>query len=330
MKGSILMDQIEVVDLLEKNYKLISLSNAKWLDKRVKYLLARIFTGRNQLLLVEDFDWLDTALLHKTGIFSSLTRITRHTIAGLMIANQKNSVEGIEELFFNKKMLKDNGFKSSSSTYFAAYQLFLSDSLERERIAKRAHGIYQGMKATHPIITTTTDYSAMISLAQATQLDGLSEGEICQLIDYYFEALQEIGLKSKNSCLVSATLMTLMTGKIEIVLVEKLVEVISYLEEHGLKVKTVHFIPLISLTYLLRETKEIDLEELLEFIKQVSQQVALLFESDYKEALAISLYVESKSKQLASKNLTTLSVSLNQIIIQEHAMLATSAVVLLS
>ena len=45
MKGSILMDQKEIVDLLEKNYKLISMSNAKWLDKRVKYLLARIFTG---------------------------------------------------------------------------------------------------------------------------------------------------------------------------------------------------------------------------------------------------------------------------------------------
>ncbi|MEG0284514.1 MULTISPECIES: DUF4003 family protein [Vagococcus] len=324
------MDQKEIVDLLEKNYKLISMSNAKWLDKRVKYLLARIFTGSGQLLQVEDFDWLDTALLHKSGIFSSLTRITRHTMTGLMLANQKNSVEGIEELFFNKKILKDNGFKSSSSTYFAAYQLFLSDSHRREDIAKRAQGIYQGIKSSHPIITTTTDYSSMISLAQSAQLDELTELEICQLVDYYFECLQELGLKNKNSCLVSATLITLMTGKIEQEFLTKLSEVMLYLEGNNLKVKTVHFVPLISLTYLLKETEESNLDELLLFIQQITKQISLLFESDYKEALAISLYVENKSKRLTTGNLSALSVSLNQIIVQEHAMLATNAVVLLS
>ena len=34
------MNQEEIIDLLEKNYDILSQTNAKWLDKRVKYLLA--------------------------------------------------------------------------------------------------------------------------------------------------------------------------------------------------------------------------------------------------------------------------------------------------
>ena len=80
----------------------------------------------------------------------------------------------------------------------------------------------------------------------------------------------------------------------------------------------------------MKETEESNLDELLLFIQQITKQISLLFESDYKEALAISLYVENKSKRLTTGNLSALSVSLNQIIVQEHAMLATNAVVLLS
>lgn len=100
------MNQEEIIALLEKNYDILSQTNAKWLDKRVKYLLARIFTGQKEIMPIEDFEWLDIALLHKAGIFSSLTKVTRQTLTGLMISSSKNSVEGIEELFFNKKYLK--------------------------------------------------------------------------------------------------------------------------------------------------------------------------------------------------------------------------------
>lgn len=324
------MNQKEIIDLLEKNYDILSQTNAKWLDKRVKYLLARIFTGQEETMPVEDFEWLDTALLHKAGIFSSLTKITRQTLTGLMIANKKNSVEGIEELFFNKKILKDNGFKSSSSTYLASYQLFFSDSDKRIKIAKRGYLIYERLKKSHPFITTSNDYSSIISLAQAEQLDHLNEEEVCQLIEFYYEALQEIGLKNKNSCLVVSTLITLLTGELDDQFMTVINELILFFEKNKIKIKSAHFVPLVSLAYIMEETNRIDLNELLIFIEELVENVKLYFETDYKQALAISLYVENKSRILNKKSLMTLSVSLNRIIIQEQTVLVDNTVTLLS
>lgn len=324
------MNQEEIIDLLEKNYDILSQTNAKWLDKRVKYLLARIFTGQKEIMPIEDFEWLDTALLHKAGIFSSLTKVTRQTLTGLMISSSKNSVEGIEELFFNKKILKDNGFKSSSSTYFASYQLFFSDSDKRIEIAKRGQLIYEGLKKSHPFITTSNDYSSIISLAQAEQLNHLSEEKVCQLIEFYYEALQEIGLKNKNSCLVVSTLITLLTGELDEKFMTAINELILFFEKNRIKIKSAHFVPLVSLAYIMEETKEIDLNELLIFIEEIEENIKLYFETDYKQALAISLFVESKSRSLNKINLMTLSVSLNRIIVQEQTMLADNTVTLLS
>lgn len=323
------MDQKELIDLLEENYKLLGESNAKWLDKRAKYLLARIFTGKKLLFPITDFDWLDTTLNHKAGLFSSMTKMTRHTLVGLMIASQKNSIEGIEELFFNKKILKDNDFKSSGSTYFAAYQLFFSESSKRENVAKRGNLIYQEIKNNHPLITTSTDYSSMISLAQAKQLKHLTEKEICDLVEFYFNALQEIGLKSKNSCLVAATLATLMTGTNNQTFIDTLKDLITFFEKSKIKIKNLHFVPLISLTYLVQESEKVDLEELLTFIEEISENVSLFFETDYKQALAISLYIENQSRTLNKASLTTLSVSLHQVIVQEQTILATNVAALL-
>ena len=324
------MDHETIVDLLETNYKLLGESNAKWLDKRAKYLLARIFTGKKDLFPVAEFDWLDTALMHKSGIFSSLSKITRHTLTGLMISSHKNSIEGIEELFFNKKILKDNDFKSSGSTYFAAYQLFFSDSSKREEIAKRGHLIYEGIKLNHPIITSSTDYSSIISLAQAEQLAHLAENDICELIEFYFEAFQLIGLKNRNSCLVASILATLMTGSKEEMFINQLSDLVSFFESNKIKIKNLHFVPLVSLTYLIQESEEVDLEELLLFIEEICDNVSLYFETDYKQALAISLYAESKSYLLNKTSLTTLSISLHQIIVQEQTMLATNVAALLT
>jgi hypothetical protein len=80
----------------------------------------------------------------------------------------------------------------------------------------------------------------------------------------------------------------------------------------------------------MEETKEIDLNELLIFIEEIEENIKLYFETDYKQALAISLFVESKSRSLNKINLMTLPVSLNRIIVQEQTMLADNTVTLLS
>ncbi|MGO3732729.1 MAG: DUF4003 family protein [Vagococcus sp.] len=318
------MENSKVITRLEDNYSRINQSNAKWMDKRVKYLLARIFTGKGQLVSSEEFDWLDTALSKKSGLFSSLSKISRQTIVGLMLSTHLNSVEGIEELFFNKKVLKDNGFKSSSSTYFAAYQLFFTPSDKREAVSQRALRLFKEIKKTHPFITGTNDYSLMVSLAQAEQLANLSDSDINEAVDFYVDELKQMGLKNKETCLVASNLALLMTGSQDVSFIDTLHTLVDDLKQRGFKVKGIHYISLVSLAYIMQKNVSIELDDLMEFVDEVCDNVTILFEKEYKQALALSLFVESQSSSLAIHDVTTLSVSLNQIIIQEQTLIATT------
>ncbi len=319
-----MMETNDTLVLLEKNYQLIGETNAKWLDKRVKYLLARIFTGKEQQINQEKFNWLDVALSRKAGLITSLTRNSRHTLAGLMVANDKATVDDIEGLYFNKKLLRDNGFKASNSTYFAAYQLFSIESEHRESIVKRAHELFQLVKKNHPFIVNMNDYSMVVSLAQSPQLAELMVFEIESLVEFYFNHLRKIGMKSNESCLIVATLATLMTGKKDSELVGCFDDVVGYLEENKIKIRNSHYIPIISIAFLEQQTKAVALDELVSFIEEVSRNISLIFETEFKQALAISLYAEQLSNKLAQTPLTTLSVSFNQLIIEEQTMLYSS------
>jgi hypothetical protein len=127
-----------------------------------------------------------------------------------------------------------------------------------------------------------------------------------------------------------STLITLLTGELDEKFMTAINELILFFEKNRIKIKSAHFVPLVSLAYIMEETKEIDLNELLIFIEEIEENIKLYFETDYKQALAISLFVESKSRSLNKINLMTLPVSLNRIIVQEQTMLADNTVTLLS
>lgn len=315
----------EIVDLLEKNYQLIGETNAKRLDKRVRYLLARIFSGKANLLLPEDFNWLDTALSRKSGIFTNLTRISRHTLTGIMLASQLNTVDDIEEVYFNKNLLKESGFKASSSTYFAAYQLLITEVSNREDVAKKAFKIYQELKKRHPFITNLNDYSSVVSLAQNKQLNEFTEVQICDIVEYYFNEFKEIGLKSNESCLIVATLASLMLGAENQLYLETFKEVLQQLEDRNVKIKNSHYVSLVSIAYFEFITKSVDFDELVYFIEEIGKSISLIFEAEYKQALAISLYAENIAKEITINSLTTIPVGWNQLIVEEQTMLISNA-----
>lgn len=319
------MEAQEIVRLLEKNYQLIGETNAKWLDKRVRYLLARIFTGKANLLSPEDFNWLDTALSRKSGIFTSLTRISRHTLTGVMLANQLNKVDDIEEIYFNKNLLKECGFKASSSTYFAAYQMLVTTVSEREMVAKKAFKLYQELKKRHPFITNLNDYSSVVSLAQSKLLNEYTEERVCEIIEFYFNGFKEIGLKSNESCLIVATLATLMLGDEDAGYLETFHTVIKQLEDKKIKIRNSHFVSLVSIVYLEHTTKAIDFDEFVFFIEEVSKSISMIFETEYKQALGISLYAENISKKIASGSFTMVTVAWNELIVEEQTMLISNA-----
>lgn len=319
------MEAQEIVKLLEKNYQLIGETNAKWLDKRVRYLLARIFTGKASLLSPEDFNWLDTALSRKSGIFTSLTRISRHTLTGVMLANQVNTVDDIEEVYFNKNLLKESGFKASSSTYFAAYQMLVTTVSERNNVSEKAFKLYQELKKRHPFITNLNDYSSVVSLAQSKLLHEYTEEQICEIVEFYFNGFKEIGLKSNESCLIVATLATLMLGDENTSYLETFQAIVKELENRKIKIRNSHFVSLASVAFFEHTTKAIDFDEFVTFIEEVGKSISMIFETEYKQALGISLYAENISKKIASGSFTMVTVAWNELIVEEQTMLISNA-----
>ena len=324
------MNAISLVDLLEENYRLLEKSRAKWLDKQVKYLLARIFTGKGKTLDIKTFNWLEKALAHKAGMFTSLTKTSRLTLAGLMLSNDIDPIDGIEELFFNKQLLQEQGFKSSSALYFSAYQLFFTEVSSREEVCQRARHLYREMKQGHPVLINSTAYSMVVSLAQSNNLSQMTVEEIVSLVEDYFVALNDMGVKNRDRCLQVAALATSLCGEKNQTLLQKIDYYQTVLQEEGLKIKGISFGSLLSLLYFSPDQVILDLEELLFFIEDTSHHINLLFEKEYKHALALSLYSEMKGLEYSQKQATVLPVTFSQMIVQEQTLLAASTIDTLS
>lgn len=308
----------KTVSLFEQNFDLISSTRAKRLDKRIRYLLARMYTGKGMLINVSDFDKIDFALSKKSGLITSMTKIVRQTISGLMVLDGFNSIGGIEELYFNYKLLRDSQFKSSSQTYFAAYQLFGCERTKRQAVVERASDLYHVMKERHPWITGTDDYSLIVSLAQAQSIKSLSPEEICDIQDYYFQELPAVGVRNHQALLMGSAILTMLTAKKRHDILRLIDEVAEELGEYGIIIKGTTYIPVILVAYVKLVDDYFNPQEISLYIETFDSSMKLLFEKDYKLALSLNLYIEEKIQSLTRSSVANYSLLVNHVIMQEQ------------
>lgn len=311
---------------LVKNYELINQSVAKHDDKRIRYLLARMFVQQDTLFDIDKYNELDTLIKKKSGFFSHLDRSIRHSLAGLLLLTQSDQPHSVTQLFEEYQLLKEHGFKSSVFTYFSAYLVMKNtEAQKKSEIRDRAFSIYQDLKAEHPILTYREDYVSCVTLAQTAQLSALEVTEINDISEYYFEMFIKLGFKKNDNLQFAAATATSLIGMKDDYFVRQMERVLDELRGWEIKIKPLQYTGLVILSYLTLRDKSIQISELTDYLAVVDASVNLYFEKDFKNTLALSLFVQNKANSSIGQDLTDLVVTINLLMIQEQ-LLAVSAI----
>ena len=201
------MNQSKQVNLLRENYEVIKSSGVHFIDKRMRYLIARVFTGSAQRIQPELFLHTNLKLKQQSGLFTNLKSTVRASIASLLIANEMNTNRYYHELADNYQLLLDSGFKRSEFTYFAAYQLLHSELQDRKKIVREGKAIFEAIQNNHRFLKGRSSCSMAILIAQFN-LDKKAT-EIAGIVDYYFQELSQIGFRKNEQLYYLAALGTI-------------------------------------------------------------------------------------------------------------------------
>lgn len=294
----------------------------RWSDKRVIYLMAKTFIGHEAQLDEQLLKNTRQELSQQAGVFSQLNGLVRDMIAALLVADQKTTEKDVALLISSYQEMKKIGYKSSSFTYFAAYLLQLSPQSEKSSLMARALDIIDEMRRSHPWITGVEDYPLAVSLATSDELAGYSGEQLAEMVEFYFQAYREIGFTNRDSIQFLACSTLLLVGGQNPYFVEQVAEAERDFRETGIKLRPLHYNGLMMLTYLKLEGVLEDFTELATYNEAAKIEIKMMFDRDFRETMAISLFIEAQAKELNSDVTNSLTINLNQLIIQEQVMAA--------
>ncbi|MBP1041770.1 DUF4003 family protein [Vagococcus sp. BWB3-3] len=309
---------------LTLNYHTLK-STMKWTDKRILYLMAKAFIGREELLDTVEIERVRKRLKSETGFFTNLNATVRDIIIALMVANEKSSDKDVLLLLDSYNEMKEVGFKGSSYTYFGAYLLQFSKQSNKFETMKRGAEIYDAMKSSHPFITGKEDYSIAISLAQNEGLALFRPQEITDMVDFYYDGLRQAGLKSRDNAQAAAATCVLLLGEQSSRFVLEMENTVSELAKFDIKPKPLLYTSIVILTFLRQEVSDLTLDDLSEFLQEAEEHVKVFLDKNYQRTMALNLFIENQSKELGDEVTNTVAITLNQLIIQEQVMAAAAA-----
>ncbi|WP_314061909.1 DUF4003 family protein [uncultured Vagococcus sp.] len=306
------------------NYSTLK-ATMKWTDRRILYLMAKAFIGKEELLDTVEIEGVRKRLKSETGFFTNLNTTVRDIIIALMVANEKSSDKDVALLMDSYNEMKEAGFKGSSYTYFGAYLLQFSKQKDKVETIKNALDIYDAMKESHPFITGKEDYAIAISLAQNESLTAYRPQEIADMVDFYYDGLRKAGLKSRDNAQSAAATCVLLLAEQNSNFVLDMEKTVLELEEYGIRPKPLLYTSIVILTYLKKEVSNINLDQLNEFLIEADDHVKVFLDKNYRRTIALNLFIENQSKELSDEVTNTVAITLNQIIIQEQVMAAVAA-----
>lgn len=305
------------------NYNTLK-ATMKWTDKRILYLMAKAFIGKEDLLDTVEIERVRQRLKAETGFFTNLNGIVRDMIVSLMVANGKSTDKDVALLMDSYNEMKEAGFKGSSYTYFGAYLLQFSKQSNKLADIHKALSIYDVMKEAHPFITGKEDYAIAISLAQNEGLDDCRPQEIVDMMDFYYEGLRKVGFKDRDNAQSTAATCLLLLGEQSSNFLLEVEQTVSELAEYDIKPKPLLYTSIVMLTFLKRET-DIQLSELSDYLEEANEHVKVFLDKNYRRTIALNLFIETHSKELSEAVTNTIAMTLNQLIIQEQVMAAAAA-----
>lgn len=132
MDSANVFDSEQATKLLMKNYELVKTSGVSFIDKRIRFLIARLFAGNNEVVNPEEFSEINKEIKRQLGMFTALNGNVRASLVGLLMANDNASRESVQQVIANYNTLIQAGFQRTEYTYFAAYLLLESENPKRQ------------------------------------------------------------------------------------------------------------------------------------------------------------------------------------------------------
>ncbi|MBC1472030.1 DUF4003 family protein [Listeria seeligeri] len=318
MDSEYIFESEKATKLLMKNYDLVKTSGVSFIDKRIRFLIARLFAGNNDVINPEKFSEINKEIKRQLGFFTALNGNVRASLAGLLMANDNASSKSISQVISNYNTLIDAGFKRTEYTYFAAYLLL--EVTEPAKVARKAKIIHELFKKDHPFLTKSEDVTTAVFLANLPEED---TAKLAAITEYYFQAFANKGFRKNDSLQFLATTGTLLYGEENSGFIRKVDNVVEELRRKGVKIKPLHYSSIGILAFVM-DGRKID-SGLVNLIDELSQQPGLKFGREFVVALAISMYTEKQSGQMSKEQLEGLMVNVHILIAMEQAAAASAA-----
>lgn len=317
---------------LEKNVELIRRSKAKWLDKRVQYMLARAFVSSQTTFNEEKYERLDTALKKETGFFSQLGQPVRGSIVGLMMANDQASESKAKEIADIYQAIRDGGFKSSPFTYFGAYLLLFADKQDRAAFITKGQAVYQEIKNNHPFLTGPEDGPMALSIVMQDTLKNESATAIVNLMERYYEGLREIGFHRQNELQFAAATAAMVAPTFSPELLRRVEQVVQEIKALGIRFQPIHYNVIVMLAFASLNGKASIAVDLPIYLDEMEAHTKLKFQKTFRQTLALSLYVGDAISSLSTEAVNALALNLTLMLIQEEMVMiaATTTMVVAS
>lgn len=320
------MNRSQVVASLQMNYQAIKEGKGKWFDKRVAYTIARSFVDKEHHFSDSDFRRMEEILQGELKMFNVLVQPVRGILLGMLLANGKSKELAIHTLLTDYQRLRDVGFRASSYSYFSAYLLQFTETAEKEFVVRRGQSIFKEIKTHHYFLTGAEDGSIAIALAQQEQLESLTTKQVGDLVEEYYQALNECGFHKSNQLQFAAATAAMLTGEFSIELVEEVKNVIDELKQLGLRFRPEFYNSIITLGFL-ATLKKVDFRVLEEYLELLDEKTNLRFYKDFRYSLALGLLIHEEMSILSNDNLNISALTITMMMAQEASAAAAAIAV---
>lgn len=320
------MSRSHVVALLQINYQAFKEGKGKWFDKRVVYTVAQSFANNERLFSDTDYRWMEKQLQSELGIFNVLVQPVRGILLGMLLANGKSKALDIHLLITDYQRLRDVGFQASSYSYFSAYLLQYTETAEKEFIIRRGQSIFEELKMHHYFLTGAEDGMVAIALAQQKNLESLTTKQVGDLVEEYYQILNDRGFHKSNQLQFAAATAAILTGKFSIELIDQIEFVIDELKGLGLRFRLEFYNSIVTLAFL-NTLKKINFQALSEYLELIEEKTNLRFYKDFRHYLALGLLINEEMSLLSNNNLNISALTITMMMAQEASAVAAAIAV---
>ncbi|EUJ47816.1 DUF4003 family protein [Paenilisteria rocourtiae] len=312
-------DSGKIVQQLLVNFQEVNNSGVMGVDKRIRFLVAQLFTSENEVIDGQAFKATTTLFKKQLGFFNALDGNTRASLAGLLLVNGQSDEKTVARVIDHYELLVEAGFKRTNFTYFGAYLLLKAD--KPKHVATRAHDIYMALRKQHPFLTGAEDVTSAVLMAQLDT--SLSVEQLAMINEYYFTEFNRAGFRKNDSLQFLAATSTLIFLECDVNHVKKVVQLMKELERADVKIRPLHYVTLGILAYV-QESTELDVAffDLLEAMRHDS---GLRWNREFYTAMALSLYTEEQARNMTREQVESLMVSVHVLIAIERAAAASAA-----